>query len=92
MTNRLERLTAAGLVKRIPDPKDRRSVLVMLTPKGLRVVDEAVAAHTENEKQLLAGLTESEREQLGRLLRKLLVQFEDGSTVSRMIDSVPDPR
>ncbi len=92
MTNRLERLTAAGLVKRIPDPKDRRSVLVMLTPKGLRVVDEAVAAHTENEKQLLAGLTESEREQLGKLLRKLLVQFEDGSAVSSMIDSVPDPR
>ncbi len=92
MTNRLERLTAAGLVKRVPDPKDRRSVLVMLTPKGLRVVDEAVADHTENERRLLAGLTGSEREQLGKLLRKLLVQFEDGSAMSSMIDSVPDPR
>ncbi len=92
MTNRLERLTAAGLVKRVPDPNDRRSVLVMLTPKGLRTIDRAVAAHTENEQRLLAALSASEREMLARLLRKLLVSFEDGAQLRAAIDSVPDPR
>lgn len=92
MTNRLERLTAAGLVKRVPDPKDRRSILVMLTPKGLRAIEEAVRAHTENELRLLEPLTRAERETLSKLLRKLLLNFEDGRQLDARIDSVPDPR
>ena len=35
MTNRVDRLAAAGLVRREPDPMDRRGVLVTLTPAGL---------------------------------------------------------
>src|SRR5689334_20098722 len=31
MTNRVDRLTARGLVQRLPDPRDRRGVLVRLT-------------------------------------------------------------
>src|ERR687897_3030345 len=34
MTNRLDRLETAGLVRRLPHPPDRRGVLVELTPKG----------------------------------------------------------
>ncbi|HEX9122125.1 MAG TPA: MarR family transcriptional regulator [Actinomycetota bacterium] len=92
MTNRLERLTTAGFVKRIPDPADRRSILVMLTPKGLRAVEDAVRAHTQNEQRLLEPLTRAERETLSRLLRKLLLEFEDGTQIMAQIDSVPDPR
>lgn len=77
MTNRLERLTAAGLVKRIPNRRDGRSMLVALTPKGRDVIDRAVAAHAENEHRLLASLSRGEREAMARLLRKLLLQFED---------------
>jgi DNA-binding MarR family transcriptional regulator len=77
MTNRLERLTAGGLVKRIPDPNDGRSVLVALTPKGRKLVDEAVTAHTTNEHRLLATLTEGEKLLLADFLRRLLLQFED---------------
>jgi DNA-binding MarR family transcriptional regulator len=91
MTNRLERLTAAGFVRRIPDPKDRRSVLVALTPKGLRVIEEAVRAHTDNELRLLACLADGERDTLARLLRKLLVEFEDDVQLNARIDSVPIP-
>ena len=36
MTNRLDRLEQAGLVERLPDPDDRRGVLVELTGEGLR--------------------------------------------------------
>lgn len=91
MTNRLDRLTAAGLVRRIPDPHDGRSVLVMLTPKGLRLVDEAVAAHAENERRLLKTLTPSESKSLAGLLRKLLIEFEDGAPLATAIDSLPNP-
>lgn len=34
MTNRIDRLAKKGLVERLPDPNDRRGVLVRLTPRG----------------------------------------------------------
>ena len=34
MTNRLDRLEAEELIRRLPDPDDRRGVIVELTPKG----------------------------------------------------------
>lgn len=34
MTNRIDRLTKKNLVERLPDPSDRRGVLVRLTPRG----------------------------------------------------------
>lgn len=91
MTNRLERLTAAGYVRRIPDPADRRSVLVALTPKGLDVIEKAIRAHTDNELEMIASLTGSERRTLAKLLRKLLLDFEDTSEPAASIDSVPVP-
>ena len=41
MTNRIDRLAAAGLVYREPDPRDRRGVLVTLSERGRTVVDAA---------------------------------------------------
>jgi DNA-binding MarR family transcriptional regulator len=76
MTNRLRRLEDADLVKRMPDPHDGRGLLVVLTRKGHRVIDEAVDAHTANEHRLLATLAPSDREALADLLRRLLLQFE----------------
>lgn len=78
MTNRLDRLAAAGLVERTPDPDDRRSWSVSLTPEGLEVVDAAVTEHVANEARLLAPLSATQREALDRALRALLSQFEPG--------------
>jgi DNA-binding MarR family transcriptional regulator len=72
MTNRLDRLEEMGLVERHADPNDRRGRLVALTERGREVVDAAVTAHLENEVRLLEALDVEEREQLARLLRKLL--------------------
>ena len=72
MTKRLDRLVEAGLIERRPDPRDRRGVRVRLTRRGLQTVDRAVQAHVAREHELLAPLTAREREQLDRLLRKLL--------------------
>lgn len=76
MTNRVDRLEAAGHVERRSDPTDRRSSIVGLTPQGREVVDRAVADHVANEARLLAPLTAGERAALDRTLRKLLAQFE----------------
>jgi DNA-binding MarR family transcriptional regulator len=45
MTNRINRLEAAGLVERLQDSTDRRGVLVSLTKAGLKLIDKAVTAH-----------------------------------------------
>jgi DNA-binding MarR family transcriptional regulator len=76
MTNRVDRLAARGLVKRLPDPQDRRGVLVELTPEGRRRVDAAVDALLDQERDLLAALDRREQEQLARMLRTLVTPFD----------------
>jgi DNA-binding MarR family transcriptional regulator len=72
-TKRLDRLESAGLIVRRPDPGDRRGLLIELTPAGQQLVDAAVTDHVANEHRLLQALTPAERDQLARLLRKLLL-------------------
>jgi DNA-binding MarR family transcriptional regulator len=76
MTNRLDRLEERGLVRRSPDPGDRRGVLITLTEEGLGLIEEAVGAHVEGEEELLGALSGEDREQLACLLRKLLSSME----------------
>ena len=76
MTHRLKRLERDGLVRRVADPADGRSLLVELTAKGRRLVDRLAALHVENEGRLLEPLDEAERAVLAGLLRKLLLGFE----------------
>ncbi len=76
ITSRIDRLERRGLVERMPDPGDRRAILVVLTERGREVVDAAVAANTAAEARLLTGFEDHEIATLGRLLRKLLANLE----------------
>jgi DNA-binding MarR family transcriptional regulator len=76
MTNRIDRLAEARLVRRLPDPQDKRGVLVQLTDRGKAVADGALTDLLERERGLLAGLDASEREQLAFLLRLLISPFD----------------
>lgn len=76
MTNRIDRLAARDLVRREPDPRDRRGVLVTLTEQGQEVVDAALADLLDSERKLLASLNADQRGQLASLLRTLLVPFD----------------
>src|SRR3954447_17829874 len=69
MTNRIDRLTAAGLVSRRPDTEDRRGVLVSLTEAGRTRVDSAFADLLRREHDLLANLGKHEQQALSGLLR-----------------------
>lgn len=76
MTHRIDQLEQAEWVKRIPDLGDRRGTLIVLTDKGLKLIEQVVEAHVANGHDILSALKESERELLMRLLRKLLLSFE----------------
>lgn len=76
MTNRLDRLEQAGLVRRLPDPDDRRGVLVELTKAGHAAWEKALGAQAEKESLLAAALTKNEQRQLNTLLRRLMREFE----------------
>src|ERR1700741_4555744 len=54
MTNRIDRLAAAGLVRREPDPRDKRGVLVTLTERGQEAVDAGFIDLLEREHALLS--------------------------------------
>ncbi len=75
MTNRVDRLTARGLVERSPDPADRRGVIVRLTGEGKTAVDGAFEALLDAEAVLLNDLPPRDRARLASLLRTLLAPY-----------------
>jgi DNA-binding MarR family transcriptional regulator len=76
MTNRLDRLEHRGLVRRRPDPNDRRGVRVRLSARGRANVDAAIGDLLDRERGLLAHLDAGQRETLAGLLRVVLVAFD----------------
>ena len=72
MTNRLDKLERAGLVSRSQDPNDRRGVMLTLTPPGDERLDAYIDRGAHRERQLLEGLSASDKRQLNELLTKLV--------------------
>jgi DNA-binding MarR family transcriptional regulator len=76
MTTRLDHLEDAGLVRRLRDPGDRRSVLVELTAKGRKKLEQTMGVQAEKEKLLAAALSRREMGQLNALLRRVMISVE----------------
>lgn len=76
MTNRIDRLEDAGLVERWPDPTDRRGILVTLTSTGHTVVDAALVAGLDAQRELLRPLSEEDQRDVAEHLRTLLLALE----------------
>jgi DNA-binding MarR family transcriptional regulator len=76
MTNRIDRLAAARLVERHPDPSDRRGVIVRLTEAGRAKVDAALTDLLAQEREILAGLAPEEQATLAALLRTVVSPFD----------------
>ena len=84
MTNRIDRLANAGLVRRLHDPEDRRRVLVELTAQGHRQVENATRARFEIASAALARLDRKRRKQLSDLLRQLLLAQDESEQGERL--------
>ena len=76
MTSRLDRLERAGLVRRKPDPDDRRGIKVELTAAGSDAWLESTNAQARKEALVAGALSKREQVQLNSLLRKLMLEFE----------------
>ena len=77
-TKRLDKLEAAGLIAREPDPNDRRGTLIALTAEGRRLIDTLTPAHLDNERRILGALSEADQRRLADLLRKLQLGLPEG--------------
>lgn len=76
MTNRLDKLERIGLVSRAKDPSDRRGVMLTLTPTGAERLDAYIDRGAHRERRLLEGLSANEKQQLNKLLLKLVDSLE----------------
>jgi DNA-binding MarR family transcriptional regulator len=76
MTNILHDLEGRGLVQRLPDPSDRRGVLIRLTPQAVKLIGTAIEAHVAEEHRLIDALSPKERSALESVLSKLLISIE----------------
>ncbi|HDC2546552.1 TPA: MarR family transcriptional regulator [Salmonella enterica] len=72
LSNRINRLEEKKYIVRIPDPSDRRGVIVRITPEGRKLTLEAVVTHVAIEETLIQELDIEDREQLAGLLKKLI--------------------
>ena len=72
LTDRLGRLEKFGLVRRLRNEQDARSLLVELTTEGRRVAEAAFRQDMQVELALLSGLSKAERKQLSHLLARLV--------------------
>jgi DNA-binding MarR family transcriptional regulator len=78
VTNVIDRLEAAGLVRREPNPRDGRGTLAVITDEGRRVADEATAVLNEARFGLRA-LGEADLDRLFTVLRRLRLDASDFS-------------
>jgi DNA-binding MarR family transcriptional regulator len=76
MTSRLDRLEKLGLVRRLPDPGDRRGVIVELTDEGTAAWDAAASVQARKEAFFASALSPGEQKRLNALLRKIMLAFE----------------
>ncbi|MHC3471175.1 MarR family winged helix-turn-helix transcriptional regulator [Streptomyces sp. 7R007] len=70
-------VAARGWIERSPDPTDKRSRIVHLTPEGLRLLDELSERTTQLLADRLADWTDEEVGQLTRLMTRLRASFDD---------------
>ncbi|MFH8253630.1 MarR family winged helix-turn-helix transcriptional regulator [Streptomyces roseolus] len=81
ITNRIDRMEAKGLVERIRDEGDRRTVKIRLTDHGHDVTRAAFADHLANYSRLLADLDRDLVEKAGDGLRQVLEALGDTDIV-----------
>lgn len=83
LTRQIDRLAALGLVERTSDPDDRRAVLIKLTQRGHKLVDDAMRQTTANQPVIkaLEELDIRDLESLNQLLRSVLLLFEERASL-----------
>ena len=78
-------LESRGYVTRRKDPRDGRMVIVELTPKGRELFERSVGAQATKETFVASALNETERKQLNKLLRRMVLRAEQATSAPAKI-------
>lgn len=81
VTGLIHKLEKNGLVKRVENPRDKRSKLLALTDYAESKRAEFVALGDSIEKEMTDGLSEAEVETLSELLTKIIEKHHSGGRV-----------
>ncbi len=81
VTGIIDRMERLGLVKRRPDPNDRRVTRVHLTLRGRQLAKRVMPKHARDIDSIFSTLSKQEAEQLRELLEKLLQSLESSGTL-----------
>jgi DNA-binding MarR family transcriptional regulator len=76
ITSRLDRLEKRELLRRVPDPNDRRALAAELTDTGRELFRTIVAEQATEEKTIFAELPPEDLDTLDNLLRRLMSVLE----------------
>ena len=71
MTKLLDRMVRDGLVKRMPDARDRRVVRIAMTPRGEATVRDLLVSAKAHEADLLSRFPDIGANRLKELLRSM---------------------
>lgn len=71
VTLRVDRMVKTGMVKRVSNLDDRRSVYVQLTDEGIDVVERVALLNRKRQRRMLDTLTPDEAAMLESVFRKL---------------------
>ncbi|MFD7405748.1 MarR family winged helix-turn-helix transcriptional regulator [Streptomyces sp. NPDC059866] len=85
VTTLVDALEASGNVRRVPDPSNRRVIRIDLTPEGREALRELHAARRSAAEEILAPLTDEQREVLGGLLDTLVDGGPGGADAGQML-------
>ena len=70
MTNVIEKLLTSGYVSKNPDPKDRRRLVVTISEKGEKLLEEHMEQFRQRFEIHARNLTTDERQELASILRR----------------------
>ena len=78
MTKLLDRMVRDGLVKRLPDARDRRVERIQMTPRGEGVVNDLLIASKKHEAEVLARHPDLDENAIKSLLRGMIARHKRG--------------
>ena len=70
MTNIIDKLLSAGYVSKEPDPKDRRRLVITISRKGKKLLEEHMEQFRQRFESHAQNLTRDERQELATILRR----------------------
>jgi DNA-binding MarR family transcriptional regulator len=75
-TRILDKMAQKGLIRRDPNPSDRRSFLVFLTAKGKKLREELLPVVRQLRSKAMAGFSEAEMKLTKELIQRFLANLD----------------